>query len=80
MKQYIIHESQLLRLLASRAKLNALEWGGVDNWSMYGYSINKYLTEWILENRLPIDEDYDFEDVAKSQLHNYEIYHSDKTE
>lgn len=43
MKYYIIDELRLKELLATEARYDALESGGVDNWEWYGASIQDYL-------------------------------------
>lgn len=40
-KFYVLSENALKLLLQYKAKLYALESGGVDNWDWYGESINK---------------------------------------
>jgi len=42
-KKYIIDEKLLLVLLEEHIELEALEYGGVNNWSYYGKSIEGYL-------------------------------------
>lgn len=39
MNKYILTEEELKSLLKDRAKLEALECGGVDNWDYYGDAI-----------------------------------------
>lgn len=41
--KYIIDEKELRELLYSQYKLDALEYGGVDNWEWYGDSIADFL-------------------------------------
>ena len=45
MKYYKISEKYLKYLIESRARLEALESGGVDNWSWYGESYSDYLAD-----------------------------------
>lgn len=71
-KYYKISEEQLLDLLASSAKLIALENGGVDNWAWCGDSISDFLNQVIEENQLDPDDDFWFEDVAKLDIKYYE--------
>ena len=40
-KFYVLSETQLKLLLRYKAELNALEYGGVDNWDWYGESIHE---------------------------------------
>ena len=69
--KYILTEEQLIRLLAARHKLNALEMGGVDNWIWYGESLYQYSKNY--ENDFE-DEDFDFEDIAKLHLPFYTLF------
>lgn len=41
--KYIVDEKELRELLYSYYKLEALEYGGVDNWEWYGESQEDYL-------------------------------------
>lgn len=48
-EEYVkIKKSELITLLESQYTLNALEAGGVDNWSFYGENFQEYMEE-ILE-------------------------------
>lgn len=69
--KYILTEKQLTRLLAARHELNALEIGGVDNWTWYGASLYQYSKNY--ENDFE-DEDFDFEDIAKLSLPFYTLF------
>lgn len=72
LKQYLISESRLRDLLHSEAKLNALEAGGVDNWSWYGDSLRDF---WASVHKGPINEDefpWDYEEAyIDEQLKNF---------
>ena len=73
MKYYLIEENRLKELLESEARLDALEWGGVDNWEWYGESLSQYLDEycqWNGINRIR----YDFDKLAEEDLSNYMEY------
>ena len=45
-KNYKVKESTLRRLIAAEAELQALESGGVDNWSWYYESKQEYLEDY----------------------------------
>ena len=45
-KSYKVKESTLRRLIAAEAELQALESGGVDNWSWYCESKQEYLEDY----------------------------------
>lgn len=73
MKYYKIAEDELLNLIESDMRLCALVNGGVDNWGMYGVSLDNFI-EYNKENYFMfkgrgIDpEDIDFSDMAKAEL------------
>ena len=66
-KNYIVPEERLLELLEAEARLNCLEWDGVDNWSWYMESRDRFIAEAL---DIPVEEaeDMDFEDVARASL------------
>lgn len=63
-KKYIISENKLRQLLKDEIKLEALEYGGVDNWEWYGDSIQDYLKECNFE---------EIEDLIEKELQNYSL-------
>ena len=73
MKYYKIAEDELLNLIESDMRLCALENGGIDNWKMYGVSLNNFI-EYNKENysmfkgRGIDPENIDFSDMAKAEL------------
>lgn len=73
MKYYRIAEDELLNLIESDMRLCALINGGVDNWEMYGVSLDDFI-EYNKENysmfkgRGIDPEDIDFSDMAKAEL------------
>lgn len=71
-KKYILTEVQLEKLLRRSLLLNALECGGVDNWSWYGESIGEFINSWAEENNKDSNEDWDLEDMAREELKFYE--------
>lgn len=72
MKYYKISGKDLKYLIESRARLEALEAGGVDNWSWYSESYSDYLADMKEEYNIPIEEDLDFEDIANREIKNFE--------
>lgn len=68
-KTYKLTEKQLLNLLEQAADLMCLYGDGVDNWQ--GYHEN--MEEFCAENGVDVSkEDYDFEDVARIWINEYE--------
>lgn len=73
MKYYKITEDELLNFIESDMRLCALVNGGVDNWEMYGVSLDNFV-EYNKENysifkgRGIDPEDIDFSDMAKAEL------------
>lgn len=68
-----ISEKELVELLAAYFKLQALEAGGVDNWIWYGESLHEEIRNFIEENNLDPNGDWDFEDMAHAELESYDI-------
>ena len=73
-KFFKITEKRLKELLASEAKLIALESGGVDNWGWYGDSIHDFFADYIEERGLQqeVYHDMDFDDYADIEIRDYE--------
>lgn len=72
MKKYrLIEEKELILLLESYNRLQALENGGVDNWEWYGASLGDFLEAWIVESGLDPDSDWDFTSMAEKDICNY---------
>lgn len=73
MKYYKIAEDELLNFIESDMHLCALLNGRVDNWEMYGVSLDNFI-EYNKENysmfkgRGIDPEDIDFSDMAKAEL------------
>ena len=67
--KYIIDEKELRELLYSYYKLEALEYGGVDNWEYYSESQEDYL-DFVLSGS---DADYMFNNEGLEFLVNDEI-------
>ena len=57
MKHYIISERTLLNLYRAEEELNALEVGGVDNWSWYDESLNSNLEDAKKDFNIPEDDE-----------------------
>ena len=79
MKYYLIEESRLKQLLESEARLDALEWGGVDNWEWYGESLSQYLDEYCQWNGFNRAR-YDFNKLAEEDLAGYMEYKKEEKE
>lgn len=62
-KQFLITETRLRELLEAEARLEALEYGGVDNWAWHDDSLHDWLKEFKEWNNIQ-DKDIDFEDVV----------------
>lgn len=71
MKYYKIKEEDLKYFIECRARLEALEAGGVDNWSWYGESYSDYLNDMKNEYKLSQEEDFDFDDIVEHEIKNF---------
>ena len=74
MKYYKISETELKYLIRCRAELEALESGGVDNWSWYGDARTDYLEDYF-SDRDPEwfeDNDLDFDLIVDEQINEFE--------
>lgn len=70
-KPVTISENELRYLVRCRCELEALQSGGVDNWSWYSESIDNYVKDYFdLEENKP--EDPCLEDVVDSVMKRYE--------
>ena len=73
MKYYKITEDELLNFIESNMRLCALQSGRVNNWKMYGFSLDNFI-EYNKENysmfkgRGIDPEDIDFSDMTKAEL------------
>lgn len=73
-KKYLISEKELKEMLYAVNSLQALEWGGVDNWSWYGESFSDYVEQYIEDNQLneeEIDEDFNMDDIVELEIKRY---------
>ena len=70
----ILSEKELKEMLYAVNSLQALEWGGVDNWSWYGESFSDYIEHYIEDNKLNIDTtntDFDIDDIVEIEIKQY---------
>ena len=72
MKYYKIKEKDLKYFIECRARLEALEAGGVDNWSWYGESYSDYLTDMKDAYNMNKEDELDFKDIANKEIENFE--------
>ena len=73
-KSYVISEERLMELLEAEARLQCLEWDGVDNWSWYMEGRKRFIADALCISENEVDErDLDFEDVARADLSDYEV-------
>ena len=73
MKYYKITEDELLNFIESDMRLCALVNGGVDNWEMYGVSLDNFIeynkeSYSMFKGRGIDPEDIDFSNMAKAEL------------
>ena len=71
-KFYKISEEDLKYFIECRARLEALESGGVDNWSWYCDSNADYLHDMKEAYNLSEEEDLDFEDIVEYEIKKFE--------
>lgn len=72
MKYYKIKEEDLKYFIECRARLEALEAGGVDNWYWYDDSYADYLEDMKKQYDIPMEDDLDFKDIANKEIQNFE--------
>lgn len=72
MKYYKIKEEDLKYFIECRARLEALEAGGVDNWSWYGESYSDYLEDMKEKYNIDKEDELNFEDIANKKIQNFE--------
>ncbi len=71
MKYYKIKEEDLKYFIECRARLEALEAGGVDNWSWYGDSYSDYLNDMKEVYGVVQEDDFDFYDIVEHEIKNF---------
>ena len=69
-KTYKLTEKQLLDLLTDSAQLACLMEGSVDNWSWHGANTKDFIHNMGVDTSK--DDDYDFDDVARIWINEYE--------
>lgn len=74
MKYYEIREDDLKSLLYESYQMQALESGGVDNWSWYGESISEFCKE--MKEEIPALQNQSevyIEDIVDKTIKNYKV-------
>ena len=69
-KYYKISESELIELLASSIRMDALESSGVDNWEWYSEAISSHVDYFRKKNNIK-EEDIWLEDIVEFDIQNY---------
>ncbi len=70
----LVPKNELVDLLYDSLKLQALECGGVDNWSWYGDSIRDFIDAAKVDYNIPEDDDdFDISDMASVDVEGYEM-------
>lgn len=70
-----ISKSKLIRLLNAEMELEALQAGGVDNWTWYSESLHDYVKGYLEENEIDEDEvseGFCIHDIAEKEAETYE--------
>lgn len=68
----LVPKDELKDLLYDSLKLQALEYGGVDNWSWYGESIGDFINAAKADYNVPEDDDdFDISDMADVDVEGY---------
>lgn len=83
MKKYcLVEKEELIRLLEASTIYYALTFGGVDNWSWYGDSINNYIKNFCKNNNIDLDDEkyeyFDIYDIACLMAEGYEEKYYEK--
>ena len=74
-KQYIVSEDRLRDLLMSEARLDCLEWDGVDNWEWYMEGRDRYIAACLDISEEEVEEkELEFDDVVEAALTEFSIY------
>lgn len=66
----IISKNNLREILDGYFRYMALEQGGVDNWSCYGWAMSDFIEEEKASN-FPDEEDLDMEMIVETELESY---------
>ena len=68
----LVPKDELKDLLYDSLKLQALECGGVDNWSWYGDSVRDFINAAKADYNVPEDDDdFDISDMADVDVEGY---------
>ena len=68
----LVPKDELKDLLYDSLKLQALECGGVDNWSWYGDSVRDFIDAAKVDYNVPEDDDdFDISDMAEVDAEGY---------
>lgn len=68
----LVPKDELKDLLYDSLKLQALECGGVDNWSWYGDSVRDFIDAAKTDYNVPKDDDdFDISDMAEVDVEGY---------
>lgn len=67
----LVPKDELKDLLYDSLKLQALESGGVDNWSWYGDSIRDFIDAAKADYNVPEDDDFGIGDMAEVDAEGY---------
>lgn len=68
----LVPKDELKDLLYDSLKLQALECGGVDNWSWYGDSVRDFINAAKADYNVPEDDDdFDISDMAEVDVEGY---------
>lgn len=68
----LVPKDELKDLLYDSLKLQALECGGVDNWSWYGDSVRDFIDAAKADYNIPEDDDdFDISDMAEVDVEGY---------
>ena len=75
MNKYVVPEDRLLELLEAEARLQCLEWDGVDNWEWYMEGRDRFIADALEISQEEVEEnELSFEDVAQAELCNFEKF------
>ena len=70
-KYCLVPKDELKELLYDSLTLQALECGGVDNWSNYDASIADFIDAAKVDYSVPEDDDFDISDMADVDVEGY---------
>lgn len=74
-KHYIVSEDRLRDLLMAEARLDVLEWDGVDNWEWYMEGRVRYIAACLDISEEEVEErDLNFSDVVEVGLCEFDEY------